>query len=227
MIKAVFPLHGADEATGETIKVLLPLTLVARLIDGAGHVQAGERLVVDISRQTVGAGGAGVTTALHWRSDLAAYLVLSGTQNVGVILLDELKGSLNAPQTSARRARACEVALELNGVFLWRKALLDLELGTIWVLSANKDFDYAGATVFVGKRADWALDDVLSFRLKPGPITRGFNLPSKEVEDLKRFTRSETAFTAPKNPMPAPELSEFNLFGSQVLDFLSDASAAA
>jgi len=227
MLKALFPLCGTEDSGQDTLKVLLPVSLVARLLDESSRAQLGESLQVDISKQVISGAGKALTCSLHWVQMAQGFDVRVGNEAVGVILRDELAGVMPVPQVAGRRSKPCQVAYDLNGMQVWRKGLIDLEDGAVAALSVDKRFDYLPAFAVVGCEDGWNLDSAVVIDLVPGPVQKRFMLSNEDHDALLALMNLPDAKAVSAKEVPALDLCLITEFGGDVLDFFASKNVAA
>lgn len=107
---------------------------------------------------------------LEWVRRMGAFRVTGQRGSLGTILLDELLGSLGQPVPSS--AAPCHVALHRD-VVIWRRALIDIDDGLLFLYSEIPNYGHSKARCLVELSMRYQgtpHHEVLEFSIRPGTL---------------------------------------------------------
>lgn len=140
------PVDHARNQAALPVRVFFSMAAVKRVLmelsknlDGSMVIECSGHTEADVN----------VPVTLRWSKRLGGFACAAGGVNAGVILLDEIAGAANCEATDAQSVQPCRVRLR-GSVDVWRRGLIDLITGEVFVYTATEKLALGGATVFAG-----------------------------------------------------------------------------
>lgn len=168
MFYSTFGLNKEEAAAPQQrAQMLLPTDFLDLIHAKVEAHRGAEPLIFDLHGCLMADSGGVLDGFLLWQADAGRFAVVVGNTQVGVIVLDELLGSMRH-QYSAQ-ALECSVGLHIDGCYVWRRGMLDLKSGDVAVYTNLSRLDYAPAIAVLASSSGTGED--LIVELLPGPVS--------------------------------------------------------
>lgn len=149
------------------VQMLLPVDFLDLIQTKVEAHRGVEPLVFDLHGCLMMESGTLLSGYLLWEQGAGHFAVVVDDAQVGVIVLDELLGSMRHQYNA--QALECRVGLYRDGSYVWRRGMLDLKTGDVAVYTNLSQLDYAPAIAVLAS-SSMAGEDLI-VELLPGPAS--------------------------------------------------------